>query len=380
MGSDRIRSKRFPGVYYRESVDKTFKGKPDRVWWIVFRDARGRQKWERIGPASQGVTDAYAAQKLVERKNLIGLGENPSAGRKHVPNLDEVAAAFFEVDRLEGHHTAKEENRYERHIKPSFGTSDLVDITDTALTRHKARLLEVLAPASTKLVFALLRRMVNFALKKKLWRGTSPFGVTSDFKMPKVENKSERYLTDDECARLMDELEKRSVQTRDMAVLALRTAMRSTEIFELRGKDIDFDRESIFIEAKAGKRYELYVGKDVLKMLRRYQRAPQEFVFQKRKGGQLAQISKSFERAVDALGLNNGITDKRSKVWFHTLRHTCISRWAQSGRFTINELMEAARHETMSMTLRYAHLIPGGTRSKIAELDREFHTNPSSQS
>ncbi|KAF5037400.1 Tyrosine recombinase XerC [anaerobic digester metagenome] len=294
--------------------------------------------------------------------------------------MDEVATAFFEVDRLEGHHTSKEENRYERHIKPVFGQLDLADITDLALTRHKARLLEILAPASTKLAFALLRRMVNFALKRKLWRGTSPFGVTSDFKMPKVENKSERYLTAEECDRLLDELEKRSPQTRDMAALSLRTAMRSTEIFELRGKDIDLDRGSIFIEAKAGKRYELYVAKDVLEMLRRYQRAPQEFIFQNRNGNKLELISKSFTRAVDALKLNDGITDKRSKVWFHTLRHSCISRWAQSGRFSINELMEAARHETMAMTLRYAHLIPGGTRTKIAELDSEMLHGPNSSS
>ena len=55
--------------------------------------------------------------------------------------------------------------------------------------------------------------------------------------------------------------------------------------------------------------------------------------------------------------LNEGITDPRDKVVFHTLRHTFASWLVQAGvpLYTVQRLMG---HKSIVMTQRYAHLAP----------------------
>ena len=59
--------------------------------------------------------------------------------------------------------------------------------------------------------------------------------------------------------------------------------------------------------------------------------------------------------------------DARHKVVFHTLRHTFASWLAMAGTdiYRIKTLM---RHKTITMTMRYAHLIPDATRAAVHNL------------
>ena len=61
--------------------------------------------------------------------------------------------------------------------------------------------------------------------------------------------------------------------------------------------------------------------------------------------------------------------DSRKKVWFHVLRHTFASWLAQSGTVTLQELRDIMRHHSITMTERYAHLIPGKAETKTAIID-----------
>ena len=49
-------------------------------------------------------------------------------------------------------------------------------------------------------------------------------------------------------------------------------------------------------------------------------------------------------------------------VSFHTLRHTCASQMAQSGRFSLFEISRFLGHKTMAVTEQYAHLVPDKIR------------------
>lgn len=367
--ADRTASKRYPGVYYRESTVKRHKGKPDRIYWITYRSARGKQLWDRVGAASEGVTEEYASRKRIEQINQINHGEQPNDRRKRAAVLSEVFEAYLEGLRLDGKHTAPEQCRYDKHLAPAFGSLALEEITDDALAKHKAALLGYLSPGSVKHVFALLRRVVNFGVRKKLWRGVNPIGPQSDFVMPLVQNAGERFLTRAEAGALLEELAKRSLMVRDMAFVALKTGLRATEVFGIRGKDLDPVTGTVYVDAKGGKRQAVYAGPEVMASLLSYGRPPGELVFQRKDGGRVAQIYDVFNRAVDAVGLNDGVEDKRRKVWFHVFRHTFISWLAQSGDFDLLELKEAARHDRIESTMRYAHLIPGGVRDKLARRD-----------
>jgi len=81
----------------------------------------------------------------------------------------------------------------------------------------------------------------------------------------------------------------------------------------------------------------------------------------------LTKLPRAYRQAVNKLGLNDGVTDPRNKVVFHTLRHTFASWLAIQGTpiYTIKELMG---HKTLSMTERYSHLSPDAKREAVEKL------------
>jgi integrase len=358
-------SKKYPGVYYTESTTRKHRGKPDRIFWIAWND--NGKKWLRIGAASQGITEDYANQKRIDILNKRNLGENPAfINRRKTVTLDRIISGYLDNAESEGKHIRAEKSRYSLHIKPVFGNTIVSSLSASDLGKYKASLQEKLSPSSAKKVFALIRAAVNFALRRKMITGQNPISLQSDFTIPRENNHGERFLTVDEAKVLLDELEKRSTRLWHMATLSLITGMRSTEIFSLRGADIDEKNCLAIIRAKGGEREPILLPKEALDILTRYRSTPDGLLFPDKNGNRLKAISDTFNRTVAALGLNAGITDTRHKVWFHTLRHTFASWLAQSGEVGIYELMKLMRHKRVEMTLRYAHLIPDHQREKLS--------------
>lgn len=116
-------------------------------------------------------------------------------------------------------------------------------------------------------------------------------------------------------------------------------------------------------------------------------------VFQARGGSKLKQISDTFRRVAEELGLTPPTVmivdgkevaiprtkaqkqqDNLKKVWFHTLRHTFASWLAQTGQVTLHELRDLMRHESIKMTERYAHMIPDGIKEQSWRIN-EILTN-----
>ena len=84
-------------------------------------------------------------------------------------------------------------------------------------------------------------------------------------------------------------------------------------------------------------------------------------------GEPLTEISDQYYRIVDRL-FNQNIDDPREKVVFHTCRHTYASWLVMAGvdLYTVKELMG---HDTIEMTMRYAHLAPNKFKAAIAALN-----------
>ncbi|MDR2945158.1 MAG: hypothetical protein LBV79_00200 [Candidatus Adiutrix sp.] len=80
---DRIAVKKFPGVFYRESVRRVHNSKPDKSFCFCY-EHQGKKHWETVGWASRGITAAYANQVRIDILNKLRFGENPALlnGRK----------------------------------------------------------------------------------------------------------------------------------------------------------------------------------------------------------------------------------------------------------------------------------------------------------
>lgn len=367
---ERIASEKYPGVYYRVSTKRGPNKSKNTIFWITWHQG-GKRKWLKIGESANEITAQFAYEKLVEIKNDLRLGENPAIlDRNTTPTFDTIIKDYFLKCESDGKNITSEKSRYINHIQPMFGKDTIYQITPVKCDKFKTKLLSKMAPASVKRIFTTMRAAINLAIKRKVYRGDNPFSHLSDFSMPKENNEGERFLSQSEALMLLKELERRSTQLWHMALISLLTGMRATEIFSLKGADIDEKNSLAIIRSKGGDREPVFLTQDALAILLQYQTTSDSLLFCNSKKQRINNISDTFNRVVSSLGLNNGVVDKRHKVWFHTLRHTFASWLAQSGEVGIYELMKLMRHRRIEMTLRYAHLIPDQQREKLSIISK----------
>ena len=368
MAHKRVKSSRFPGVYWRETTDpkRRHNGRPDRCYDYCLREA-GKLKWVAVGWASEGFSEQKAANMRREALENLARGDEVRKEQAATLTLNAAATAYFEWMEGEGKHVKQERNRYDVHVRDVLGHLPVSTVSTAHVDSLKKRMLKTHAPATVLKVLATCRALVNHAVRDGKWEGVNPFG-RDRLKMPRQQNKGERFLTPEEARALLETLEKRSPQLHDMAWLSLKTGLRSTEIFRLTGADVDARGGVLWVTEKGGRR----VAPDVIRMLAGYGRSAGEYIFQARGGAKLKQISDTFERVCIELKFmpedpeERAAMDTRKKVWFHTLRHTFASWLAQSGTVTLQELRDIMRHESITMTERYAHLIPGKAETKTA--------------
>lgn len=95
----------------------------------------------------------------------------------------------------------------------------------------------------------------------------------------------------------------------------------------------------------------------------------QDYVFLDDTGKKIVAISRTFARTVAEIGLNKGITDRRMKVVFHTLRHTYASWLVEKGvdLYTVKELIG---HSSLAMTERYSHVGENAKTMAVRKLDK----------
>jgi len=368
QGSQRIKT-RFPGVYSRKIINKRT-GKPDTAFDICYRDPNGKFKWELIGYASDGVNAAFANQKRGATLDGVSRGEKPKRKAAGSGMTFTEGWALYEEKWLLPNISKpyNEQSRYKLHLHDALGHLRLDSITPLDLEGIKTSMLRKgLSPGTVRLTLANVSRMYRKLTAWGIYTGPIP---TDGLTMPKIDNARTRYLTENEALTLLDAIRVRSRTWHDIAFLSLHTGMRKGEVLALRGEHLDFAGGRILVkDAKTGSRI-VHMTPDVRGLLERIRPAsPGEYVFRPRGGqGRIKEESgRSFIRAVIDCGLNAGITDRRHKVVFHTLRHTYCSWLAIAGvpLFTIGELVG---HRSVEMTKRYSHLCPDAKQEAAARI------------
>jgi integrase len=380
------------GLRYREHPTRKHGIRKDRFYQYRMM-VDGRRVQESFGWMSEGWTENHCLVEIAKLKQarITGEGETTLKERRaraeakrqaeqlELLTLGQVWSEYLPQAKADRGETSlvREESLYQNWIEPALGDKPIKQIAAIHLEKLKSNMAKQGKSARTiQYVLAVIRQVFNYAKRHNLFNDDNP---VSKVKKPSEDNRRVRFLSRDEADLLLDELKKRSQALHDQALLSLHTGMRAGEIFNLRWKDIDFDRAMITLwDTKNKSTRTSFMTEAVRDMLLRRQPLeadPQALVFPGRNGVRIKQISESFNRAVNALGYNRTVDDPRQKVVFHTLRHTFASWLVESGTdlYTVKELMG---HKDLKMTQRYSHLAPDTLQAAIKNFDLTLSKEP----
>lgn len=392
----------FPGVRYREHETRKHGVRRDQYFTIRYK-LHGKDKEEGLGWASEDWTAAKAYDRLKELKENQKVGEGPKTlAEKRDLDQDQREQADAEKVRIEkenitfakfmtetylpqcerdkkGKTHEIEAMLYRVHLAGTIGDLPLGKIAPFHLERIKKTMSEKgLSNRTIQYVLQLTRQAFNTARILGLYAGEPP---TKGVKWPKLDNMKLRYLSITEAEKLLVALAAKSPNLHDVALLSLHAGLRFGEIAALTWSCVNWEAKTLAIlNAKAGSRtaYLTERAKNVLK--NRPQGRPDDLIFPKRSGtdGSMVQASKVFGDTVDVLKLNEGITDRKQRVTFHTLRHTYATHLYESTH-DLYLTQRSLGHATGTMTARYAKMSESRLREGAAALEKAFAANGTKQ-
>jgi len=384
----------YQGIRYREHPTRKNGVKPDRYFVLRYR-LGGKRIEEALGWASEGWTVQKAIVELSKLKQSHKLAEGPQTlkqkremamARRDTEEKEKIREkqesitfaeyfyqVYFPIAKMHKKPFSyeQEEIHFRLWIKPVLGIKTFKEIKPFDLERLKKKLLnekDKKSPRTIQYIFATFRQVWNMAKRDGLVIEESP---SKKVKIPKFDNKRQRFMTPDEEQALLAKLSTKSPQVHDIALLSLRTGMRASEIFNLKWGHLDIENGRILImDAKGDKSRIAFMTEDIKTMFNNMIRlGPDAYVFHSSTGGKMKEVSNTFARTVNELKLNEGISDSRRHVCFHTCRHTFASRLAESGvdLYTIKTLLG---HSTITLTERYSHLGEGTLQNAIRTLEQ----------
>ena len=382
------------GIRFKEHHERKNGIKPDRYFSIYYR-VDGKQHEQGVGWGSEGMTVEKAMSILNELKGNQRQGAGPvtlkekrelenarkkeEARQKAIEEKENISFIdFFENVYLPVTRTskkplsvAKEEQHVKNWIKPAIGNLPLKELKKQHIELIKNRLLEAGRTSRTvQYVLATIRQTWNAARFEGFVSGDSP---TRSVKLPKVDNRRQRYLTPDECESLLTALKPHSEHVYFISVLSLDTGMRFSEIANLERQDINIFAESLFLrDTKSGRNRTVFMTDRVKELFQKMAFGkPDELVFPNRDGQRMKHISKTFDETVEKLGLNRGITHSRYKAVYHSLRHTHASRLLESG-VDIYHVKELLGHQSIQTTERYTHTRDETLKNAVKRMEEKI--------
>lgn len=356
------RKTRYAGVYERQSSLNRFQGKPDVAFDVCWK-VNGKLVWRCAGWRSEGMTAQEAAEvRMAAMKEARAeVDRTMTFGQ---------AWALYKRDWLEAEGKAclaSDVSMYALHLRRRLGGLELSRIGPVEL-KAVMRDMADRSPQTRKHALALVRRVYRKMLRWKLWRGEVP---TEDIMPGKIDNERRRFLTREEAKLILDELDRRAPDFADVCRVSLYAGLRLGEIFALKVQHVHLETGLIDVmDAKAGSR-QAFISPTLLPVLEKRVagRHAAEWLFTQSDGkSPMRTINQTFVRVVRDLGLNDGITDRRQRVVFHSLRHTFAS-WLRQGGVPLDTVGDLLGHSTNAMTRRYAKLADEDRKRAVALLD-----------
>ncbi len=247
--------------------------------------------------------------------------------------------------------------------KARLGSYFLADVTPAMLVDARAALCEEGKSLDTWNNYrAVLSGVYDMAMREWDWAESNP---VKRVRASPAKKERVRFLDDGELAALRKALAAHAdPYVEDVALLALHTGARKSEIMYLRWRHIDFERAQLrFMDTKNKDSRVVPLSDEALAILRRRNRLRHlhsDLVFpSKVKPSVPAHIDRAWREVVRAAGLQD--------FRFHDLRHTAASWLAMAG-CSDREIGEVLGHRDNKTVRRYAHLCDAHTRGVVNKL------------
>lgn len=364
----RIKTK-YTGIYYRESITNN---KPDKTYYITYKDVDHKMREIKIGKFSEGVREAYCNQKRNEILSKIRLGEEPPLAKKNKKRkktlLEPIADEYFK-NRKDG--TSKEIDilTFNKHLKNYF--DDIEFVTKDDITKLKNTLKsktnsrgEPLSEQTVKNIFGILSTIINYGLRENMLKNN----IMRFYKRESIDNARERYLSKEEIKEFHEALQHNEEYLLIFVKISLSTGARAATVSNIKKKDINFMQNTITLkDFKNNTTYTGFLSPSINQLVLNFVKdiKANDSLFPV----QQDRISKKLSKIFNEL-FNDGLetNDRKNRVVVHTLRHTFASHLAINGTpiFTIQKLMN---HKDIKMTMRYAKLAPDSGRESVINLN-----------
>ena len=381
------------GIRYREHPTRKHGKKPDRYWCVQYK-LHGRNINEAVGWWSDGIAQSHCEELLSALRINQKSGQGPQT-LKEMREFNKEKRSAAEAAEKEANDPRRTlagycEAEYLPHISLNVKAQTLAART-SAIRRWLAPLADkrLSGITASDLDVSVVRPMLEdgrspnyvgsvLRVFSSIWNRAKADGLTSGdnpagkVKLPQKDESRDRFLSKAEAAELLAYLQKRLPDVHDVAVLSLYSGLRVGECLKLTWADVDFEDGTIFVkDTKNTRNRHAFMTSEIRAMLerRRAGEGKQAKVFPgvgSRDG--YFDLSLKYRNAIKELGFNDGVTDSRQRVCFHTLRHSFASWLVQIGTplYTVSQLMG---HSDISMTQRYAHLAPDSKRAAAMDLD-----------
>ena len=378
-------STEFEGVRYRKHSRRKHGIKNDHYFSIRYR-VDGKRVEEGLGWASKGMTAKKAALQLAElqeahrkgtgepvtlrEKRGIARAERERQEKQGVTFGDYFINTFIPQETIgKPRETKGKKSHYENWIKSVIGALLFSEIGVLELEKIKTDLLTAgRSPRTVQYVFSTIRRVWNDAKVKGIVAEDCP---TKKIKLGRFDNKRARYFSHNEADQFLTELKKKNNSLWEMVVLSLHCGLRFGEIANLRRGDIDTRRKIIGIrDSKGGLSRYARMTEEARKILSGMETSKrEELLFTDANGNRIKRPSKIFAAVIDDLKLNEGITDTRQKLTFHSLRHTYAS-WLVDRGVGLYDVQKLLGHKSSELTQRYSHLSDTRLDNDVKELEK----------
>ncbi len=319
----RVKVNGYAGIYYR-MADRIGGRGQEKVYYVVFKK-NGKVTEAKAGRQyADAMTPAKAARF---RSNLIEGREQTNQARREAEKKAQAAEDNrYTISKLWTEYKAAkpnlkgivtDQNRFGNYIEPTFGNKEPSTLLPLDVDRLRLKLLKKRTPGTVKNVLELLRRIINFGVKKQLCEG-----IGFIIEMPEVNNIKTEDLSPDQLKRLLDAIEADyHDHAGDMMLMALYTGMRRGELFKLQWKHIDFQKGFItLVDPKGGPDQKIPLNDAAREVLENHiETDDSPYVFPGHGGKQRTDINKAVGKIKKAAGL------RKSFRALHGLRHVYAS-------------------------------------------------------